>query len=350
MHYLKLGTTDTEISNVCLGTMTWGIQNDQKDADAQLGYAVNRGVNFIDTAELYPIPPNQQTQGRTEEILGHWLKRHRQLQDRLIVATKITGPGVGYIRGGDDISADAIPIALEASLRRLQLEQVDLYQLHWPNRSTPHFGRHAVNHICPSATDVEAELDSMARIVEAIGAQIKAGKINHWGLSDDTPWGIQTYCHLCDQLGVPRPVSLQNEFNLLHPKDWPFVIETCVFEGLSYLPWSPLAGGMLTGKYLNGARPTGTRWTLSQRQGLFRDTELAQQATAKYCDIATQYGLTPAQLALAWCAQVDGVASTIIGATSVSQLEENINAFDVVLSPECVSNVGACLQTYAQPF
>jgi aryl-alcohol dehydrogenase-like predicted oxidoreductase len=190
----------------------------------------------------------------------------------------------------------------------------------------------------------------MRDIVLGLGKALSSGKIKHWGLSDDTPWGIHTYLQLCDELNVARPVSIQNEFNLLHVKDWPYLIESCVFEDIGYLPWSPLSGGMLSGKYLGGARPAGSRWTMEQRQGLFRNTENAEKAIIAYCDLAKRYGVTPSQLALAWCDQVDGVSSTIIGATTMSQLEENIAAFDISLSEECLSEIDEILRDYPIPF
>jgi aryl-alcohol dehydrogenase-like predicted oxidoreductase len=330
--------------------MTWGIQNTQADADEQIAYAIERGVNFIDTAEMYPVPPNKETYGDTERVIGDWLSRHPQMREKLIIATKIVGPGFSYIRDGSMISETTIPAAIDASLARLQTDYIDVYQLHWPNRQSPHFGKHWPNHVKPSKTDVAKERARMRKIVIALGEAISAGKIRHWGLSDDTPWGIHTYLSLCDELGVPRPVSIQNEFNLVHLKDWPFLIETCSFEDVAYLPWSPLASGMLSGKYRNGARPDGSRWTLVQRQGLFRDTELSRQAVEDYCQIADKYDVTPSQLALAWCDQVDGVSSTIIGATTMAQLKENMDAFDLTLPKACLDDVANVIKRYPAPF
>lgn len=197
---------------------------------------------------------------------------------------------------------------------------------------------------------MKKEKAEMAEIVLKLGEKIKEGKIRHWGLSDDTPWGIHTYLSLCEELGVPKPVSIQNEFSLLHVKDWPYLIETCAFENVAYLPWSSLAAGMLTGKYLDGARPKGSRWTMEQRQGLFRDTKAAQNATKAYILVAEKHGITPAQLALKWVQQVSGVTSTIIGATNTDQLKEDIDAFVSPTSEELVDDIHDVFKQYPVPF
>ncbi len=350
MKYSRLGSSGLSVSRVCLGSMTWGIQNTQADADEQIDYAISRGVNFIDTAEMYPVPPNEETYGDTERCIGDWLSRHPQQREKLIVATKIAGPGFPYVRGNSMISGATIGQALDDSLKRLQTDYVDVYQLHWPNRTSPHFGKHWPNQVKATHQDVKAEKARMRDIVLGLGEALDSGKIKHWGLSDDTTWGIHTYLQLCDELGVARPVSIQNEFNLIHIKDWPYLIESCVFEDIAYLPWSPLSSGMLSGKYIGGARPEGSRWTITQRNGLFRDTEHSEQAIVAYCDVAKKHGITPSKLALAWCDQVDGVTSTIIGATKMSQLEENIDAFDLTLSQECLKDIEAVLKKYTAPF
>ena len=350
MQYNRLGSSSVEVSEICLGTMTWGIQNTQQDADQQMAMALDAGINFIDTAEMYPVPPNQQTYGDTERILGDWLSRNAQHRDDLVIMTKIAGPGLRYIREGSAISASTVTEALDDSLARLQQDYIDVYQLHWPNRISPHFGKHWPNQTNPNRIDSGKERDNMRAIVASLGNAIDAGKIKHWGLSDDTPWGIQTYLQLCDELGVPRPVSIQNEFSLIHAKDWPYVIETCVFEDIAYLPWSPLAGGMLSGKYIDGERPEGSRYTLVQRQGLFRDTAIANTAVQAYVELATEFGMTPSQLALAWCKQTHGVTSTIIGATNAAQLQENIQAFSITLDNAQLKRIQNVLQQFPTPF
>ncbi|MBO1254568.1 aldo/keto reductase [Alteromonas sp. 5E99-2] len=350
MQYNPLGTSGLSVSDVCLGTMTWGIQNVQSEADAQLSMALEAGINFIDTAEMYPVPPNESTYGDTERILGNWLARNTDKRSDLVVMTKVVGPGFEYIRNGDPITPAAIDIALDDSLKRLHTDYVDVYQLHWPNRPGPHFAKHWPWRTDPTQVDVKKEKAEMADIVLKLGEKIKEGKIRHWGLSDDTPWGIHTYLSLCDELGVPKPVSIQNEFSLLHAKDWPYLIETCAFEDVAYLPWSSLAAGMLTGKYLDGARPKGSRWTMEQRQGLFRDTKAAQNATKAYILVAEKHGITPAQLALKWVQQVSGVTSTIIGATNTVQLKEDIDAFVSPTSEELVDDIHDVFKQYPVPF
>ncbi|WP_395344830.1 aldo/keto reductase [Ningiella sp. W23] len=350
MQFSSLGRSGLNVSRVCLGSMTWGIQNTQQDADEQIEYALSRGINFIDTAEMYPIPPNDKTYGDTERIIGDWFSRSSYKREDLVIASKIAGPSLAYIRGGAFISEQSIAHAIDASLERLKMDYIDVYQLHWPNRSTSHFGRHWPNVIKPTKTNTTEEVKRKRGILTALGAAIESGKIKHWALSDDTPWGIHTYLRLCDEMSIPRPVSIQNEFNLLHLKDWPYLIESCVFEEVAYLPWSPLAGGLLSGKYRNGERPKGSRFTFVQRNGMFRDTEQSQMAVEAYCDLAQKHDMTPSQLALAWCDQVDGVCSTIIGATTMAQLKEDIDAFDISLSEVCIDEINALIKQYPAAF
>jgi aryl-alcohol dehydrogenase-like predicted oxidoreductase len=350
MKYSPLGSSGLSVSRVCLGSMTWGIQNTQADADEQIEYAIARGVNFIDTAEMYPVPPSEETYGDTERCIGNWLSRNPEQREKLIIATKIAGPGLSYIRGNSIISSVTIGQAIDDSLARLQTNYIDVYQLHWPNRISPHFGKQWPNHVKATEQNVKAEKKRMRDIVLGLGKALESGKIRHWGLSDDTTWGIHTYLNLCDELGVAKPVSIQNEFSLLHIKDWPYLIESCVFEKVAYLPWSPLSSGMLSGKYIGGARPQGSRWTMIQRQGLFRDTAYSDKAVIAYCDLATKHGMAPSKMALAWCDQVDGVTSTIIGATNMVQLKENIDAFDSSLSVACLTDIEAVLKQFTAPF
>ncbi len=350
MHYITLGHSDLQVSRVCLGSMTWGTQNTQSDADAQIELALASGINFIDTAEMYAIPPSPQTYGQTETMIGNWLSKNSQRRSEIILATKIAGNGLPWIRGGADITAEAILKAVDDSLQRLQTDYIDLYQLHWPNRTSPHFAKHWPGMITFSDVDSKKQSAQMLEILQAIDCCVKAGKIRNFGLSDDTPWGINEYLRLSDQHDLPRLVSIQNEFSLLHTKDWPYLLETCVRAGVAYLPWSPLAGGVLSGKYLNGQRPAGSRWSKAQRNGLFRDNETVNAAVKDYAAIARQYELTPAQLALAWCAQVDGVTATIIGATKTEQLKENLTAFEVSLSETALADIDTVLRRYPLPF
>lgn len=350
MQYSTLGSSGLRVSRVCLGSMTWGLQNDQQDANEQINYALSRGVNFIDTAELYAVPPSEATYGATETIIGNWLAANPSRRQDIILATKIAGPGLPYIRGGSAISGATVIQAIDASLQRLQTDYIDLYQLHWPNRTTPHFGKHWPGNVTFSNVDKAAQSAQMLDILQALDSCIKAGKIRHWGLSDDSPWAINEYIRLSEKHDLARMVSIQNEFSLLHTKDWPYLIENCIHQDVAYLPWSPLAGGVLSGKYLDGAIPEGSRWTYEQRNGIFRNTEPTHAAVKEYTRVAEKHGMTSAQLALLWCDQVDGVTSTIIGATSMAQLTEDLDAFDKPVTDELLKDVQSVLKKYPSPF
>ncbi|MUK26771.1 aldo/keto reductase [Aliivibrio fischeri] len=350
MEYSTLGSSNLSVSRICLGSMTWGKQNTQEDANQQIDYALSQGINFIDTAEMYAVPPSPDTYGKTETIIGNWLAANPERRKKIILASKIAGPGLPWVRNAGPITGEAVIAAVDASLARLQTDYIDLYQLHWPNRTSPHFGKHFPNQFKFSEFDAKKEEADMLEILQALDTCVKAGKIHHIGLSDDTPWGINTYLKLSEKYDLPRMVSIQNEFSLLHAKDWPYLIENCIHENVAYLPWSPLAGGMLSGKYLDGKMPEGSRWTFSQRNGIFRDTPAANEAVRAYMNVAEKHGYTPCQLALAWCDQVDGVTSTIIGATSLEQLKEDIEAFSKPLSDEAISDINAVFREYPMPF
>jgi aryl-alcohol dehydrogenase-like predicted oxidoreductase len=350
MKYSVLGSSGLDVSRVCLGSMTWGLQNSQQEADQQIDYALAQGINFIDTAEMYPVPPSGERHGDTERYIGNWLAANPKRRKEIILASKIAGPGLPYIRDRGKITGESVILAVDASLQRLQTDYIDLFQLHWPNRISPHFSRHWPGRISFADVDTQAQTQDMLEILQALEVCVKAGKIRFCGLSDDTPWGINTYLKLSEKYSLPQMVSIQNEFSLLHAKDWPYLIENCVRENVAYLPWSPLAGGVLSGKYLNGAFPEGSRWTFEQRNGIFRNTAATHSATAAYVELANKYQMTPSQLALAWCDQVDGVTSTIIGATSMSQLEENIAAFSQVLSADTLQEIGQVFKAYPVPF
>ncbi|MUI54597.1 aldo/keto reductase [Aliivibrio fischeri] len=350
MEYSTLGSSNLSVSRICLGSMTWGKQNTQEDANQQIDYALSQGINFIDTAEMYAVPPSPDTYGKTETIIGNWLAANPERRKEIILASKIAGPGLPWVRNGGAITGEVVIAAVDASLARLQTDYIDLYQLHWPNRTSPHFGKHFPNQFKFSEFDAKREEADMLEILQALDTCVKAGKIHHIGLSDDTPWGINTYLKLSEKYDLPRMVSIQNEFSLLHAKDWPYLIENCIHENVAYLPWSPLAGGMLSGKYLDGKMPEGSRWTFSQRNGIFRDTPAANEAVRAYMNVAEKHGYTPCQLALAWCDQVDGVTSTIIGATSLEQLKEDIEAFSKPLSDEAISDINTVFRQYPMPF
>jgi len=350
MRYIKLGQSELKVSQVCLGSMTWGSQNSQQDADSQIEFALAQGINFIDTAEMYAIPPSEKSYGITETMIGNWLSKNPQRRSELIIASKIAGNGLSWIRDGSDISAETIIQAVDNSLQRLQTDYIDLYQLHWPNRTSPHFGKHWPGEISFNNVDAGLHSTQMLEILQALDNCVKAGKIRYCGLSNDTPWGINEYLRLSEIHGLPRMVSIQNEFNLLHTKDWPYLIENCVHANVAYMPWSPLAGGVLSGKYIDGQRPLGSRWCQAQRNGLFRDTDRVNNAVKDYAVIAKKYHLTPAQLALSWCQQVDGVSATIIGATSLEQLKENLTAFKINLNESMLNDIYSMMRQNAIPF
>ncbi len=350
MKYVRLGNSPLEVSRVCLGSMTWGLQNNQNDANAQIDYAQTHGVNFIDTAEMYAVPPAEGTYGKTETIIGNWLTTNPSRRKEIVLASKIAGPGFSYIRDAKPITKESVKQAVEGSLTRLKTDYIDLYQLHWPNYPSPHFGKHWPNKLNFTGFNAEAQKENMLDILQGLSECVQAGKIRHCGLSNDTPWGLSQYLKLSEQHDLPRMISIQNEFSLLHTKDWPHLIENCVHDDIAYLPWSPLGTGLLTGKYLNGARPDGSRWTYTQRNGLFRDTPLVHQAVEAYVNLAKRHSITPERLALGWVDQVNGVTSTIIGATNMGQLEHNIDAFSNPLSEEVLADIDSVLQKYPVPF
>lgn len=350
MKYSKLGSSNIDVSRVCLGSMTWGVQNNQQDADEQIYYALEQGINFIDTAEMYAVPPSKETYGKTERIIGHWLAANPSRRNQLTIASKVAGPGLNWVRNGSQISGKTVEQAVEGSLKRLQVEHIDLYQLHWPNRATPHFGRHFPGQIHLNQVNKQQQTDQMLDILQGLDRCVKAGKISHCGLSDDTPWGINTYLSLSKEYNLPQMVSIQNEFSLLHSKDWPYLIENCIHQNIAYLPWSPLATGLLSGKYRNGVIPANSRQSLTQRHGNFRTTQLSEQAVEAYCEIARSYNFTPAQLALAWCDNVEGVTSTIIGATTIEQLKEDISAFAMPIPKTMHEEISQVLKQFPVPF
>jgi aryl-alcohol dehydrogenase-like predicted oxidoreductase len=350
MKYSTLGSSGLKVSRVCLGSMTWGVQNNQSDADAQIKYALDKGINFIDTAEMYAIPPTADTYGSTETIIGDWLSRHSSQRKDIILASKIAGVGLPWIRGGQKVDGASVIKAVDDSLARLQTDYIDLYQIHWPNRTSPHFGKHWHNQVKATEFARAQQTEEILDILEGVQKCIDAGKIRHLGLSDDTPWGISEYLKLSDKHELPRIASIQNEFNLLHSKDWPYLIEQCVLENVAFLSWSPLAGGVLSGKYIDGHRPEGSRWSIAQRNGLFRDNESVNSAVKTYKAVAEKYNMSAAQLALLWCDNIDGVTSSIIGATNVGQLAENIDAFDLEFTDELEADILEVLKSYPMPF
>ena len=347
MRFNELGRTGIKVSEICLGTMTWGSQNTEAEAHEQMDYAVDRGVNFFDTAELYPTTPvSAETQGDTEKFIGTWMKA-RGNRDKVVVATKISGPGRAYIRGGRPINRQEIEAALDLSLKRLDTDYVDLYQLHWPNRGHYHFRQLWTYH--PEKQPSKAEvLDNLLEILEAVGDAVKAGKIRAFGLSNETAWGTMQFLDLAEKHGLPRIASVQNEYNLLYrPHDADFA-EVSHHENVGLLAYSPLAAGLLTGKYLDGAKPTGTRITVNGDLG-GRMSQYQEAAVREYVAVVEKHGLDPAQMALAYGLARPFMTSVIIGATSMAQLKTDIAAKDVSLDDAVLRDIRAVIRRHPMP-
>jgi aryl-alcohol dehydrogenase-like predicted oxidoreductase len=353
MQYSKLGRTGLDVSRVCLGTMTWGEQNTESEAHEQMDYALERGVNFWDTAELYAVPTQAPTYGRTEEIIGTWFQKSSKRKD-VILASKVAGPGIPWIRNGDFLTGQSVREAVEGSLKRLQTDYIDLYQLHWPNRPFPHFGKNHAGNIDFTSNDTARIEDNLNEIHEAIDEVVKAGKVRHFGLSDDTAWGIMKYNELAEKNNRPRVQSIQNEFSLLNRSDDPYLAEVCVREEVSYLPWSPLAAGQLSGKYAKGQIPQGSRWKVAKEIlddfDTFRDNDHAHAAVDGYLAVAEKHGLDVCQMALKFVDKQNFVTSTIIGATTMEQLKTDIDAFDIELSDDVMADIDAVYRQYPIPF
>ncbi|MEX0385757.1 NADP(H)-dependent aldo-keto reductase [Spiribacter onubensis] len=336
MEYRKLGNTDLEVSALCLGTMTYGKQNTQEEASSQLDLAVERGINFIDTAEMYPVPPEKDTQGATETMIGNWLAA-RGRRDDLIIATKIAGPGLGTVRDGKgDYSLANIETAVDESLQRLRTDVIDLYQLHWPARNSNFFGRLGFT---PEPDEADP-VPEMLAVLESLQKMVEAGKIRYVGLSNESAWGTMKFLELAERHGLPRMVSVQNPYNLLNRSYEVGLAEVSHREAVSLLPYSPLAFGVLSGKYLGGERPENARLTLFDRFTRYtRDPGI--RATEAYVNVAREHGLDPAQMALEWVTSRPFVTSNIIGATTLAQLENDIDSADLTLSQEVVDAIEA---------
>jgi aryl-alcohol dehydrogenase-like predicted oxidoreductase len=334
MQFRPLGRTGLNVSLICLGTMTWGRQNTEAEAHAQLDYALGRGINFIDAAEMYPVPPGAETHGRTEQFIGTWLK-NRKDRDKIVLATKVAARGRDFewLRGGPRLDAKNINQALDASLKRLQTDYVDLYQLHWPDRRTNTFGQFGYTHDASDdgGTPIEETL-------EALQAVIKAGKVRHIGVSNETPWGVMKFLQAAETKGLPRIASIQNAYNLLNRSFEIGNAEVAMREQVGLLAYSPLAMATLTGKYLNGAKPEGARLSLFTRFQRYTGAH-AQPAIAAYVDLAKKHGIDPGHMALAFVNSRPFVTSTIIGATNMAQLKSNIDSIDVKLSDEVLAGI-----------
>jgi len=323
--------------------MTWGEQNSEADGHAQLEYAIAQGVNFIDTAEMYPVPPNATTQGRTETILGAWLARRPR--GNLVIASKVAGPGRrDWIRGGrTDLTRDVIAEAVDASLARLKIDHIDLYQIHWPQRNVPMFGATAFD---PAK---EKEGPSIHEQVEALAAMAKAGKIRHYGLSNETAWGVCEFRRVAQELGAPGPVTIQNSYSLVSRGVDNDLAEVLFRNQMSLLAYSPLAGGMLSGKYSGGAKPPNARFTLFDGIGVRFRKPIVHEAVDAYAALAKRRGLSLPQLALGYVKSRWFLGASIVGATTLSQLEEDIAAAQMELDGETLAEIAAIQVKYPNP-
>ena len=343
MKYRRLPGTELDVSEVCLGTMTWGEQNSEAEGHAQLDYAVAQGVNFIDTAEMYPIPPRAATQGRTESILGAWLGR--RTRGNLVIATKVAGPGRrDWIRGGrTDLTRDVIAEAVDTSLVRLQIDYIDVFQIHWPQRNVPMFG---ATEFDPAK---ETQGPSIREQVEGMAAMIKAGKIRYYGLSNETAWGVCAFRQAAKEAGVPGPVTIQNSYSLVSRNVDNDLAEALFREAMSLLAYSPLAAGLLSGKYRDGAKPPNARFTLFDSAGLRFRKPIVHEAVDAYAALAARRGLTLVQLALGYVRSRWFVGASIIGATSVAQLADDIAAAQLELDAETLAEINAVQVRYPNP-
>ena len=343
MQYRTLPGTELKVSEICLGTMTWGQQNSEAEAHEQLDYALAQGINFIDTAEMYPVPPNAQTQGRTEKYLGSWLAR--QQRNHMYIATKIAGPGRrDWIRGGrTDLTKDVIAEAVDTSLARLQTDYIDLYQIHWPQRNVPMFG----------STEFDPAKEKggppILEQVAGMAAMIKAGKIRYYGLSNETAWGVGEFHRAAKELGVAGPVTLQNSYSLISRNVDNDLAETLFREKMSLLAYSPLAAGILSGKYLGGAQPAGARFSLFDSLGIRFRKPMVSEAVEAYASMAKRRGLTLVQLALGYVASRWFLGASIIGATSMAQLKEDIAGAQLKLDAETLEEIRQIQARFPNP-
>lgn len=333
MKNIILPNTNLEVSEICLGTMTFGNQNSEVEAHQQLDYAFDRGVNFLDTAEMYPIGGNEHIFGSTERFIGTWLAKNKHKRDKMVVATKIAGPnrGMGYIRKPLDFSKKSIHEAVELSLKNLQIDCIDLYQMHWPERVMNMFGKRGIS-------DIDANWqENIFEVLTVFEGLIQEGKIKHIGVSNENPWGVMKFLNEAEKHNLPRIATIQNPYSLLNRLFEVGLSEICMRENVGLLAYSPLAFGFLTGKYLNGT-PTNSR--MGTFPNFVRYTnENCYKVTKMYQDLAHSLGLTLTEMAIAFVHHQKFVTSTIIGATSLDQLEENINAFDVRLTDDVLNQI-----------
>ena len=333
MKFKKLGTTDLDVSLICLGTMTWGTQNTEKDAFEQMDYSLSEGVNFFDTAELYSVPPNSDSYGKTEVMIGNWFEK-RKNRNKIILATKVAGPGCNWIRGGgNNFDEKTLSEAIDGSLKRLKTDYIDLYQLHWPERSTNYFGKRDF-----TIDNDEGKWNSFESVLESLNKFIKSGKIRYIGMSNETPYGLSRYIELSKSKNLPRMMSVQNPYNLVNRTYEIGMSEISIREKCGLLVYYPLATGALSGKYRNGQMPKNSR------QALFKGWErhlnpLAMKAYEEYYKLAKENNMTMAQLAQSFVNTRPFVTSNIIGATTMDQLRENIATVNIELTDEIMNKI-----------
>ena len=344
MEYRQLGITDLKVSLICLGTMTWGEQNSEQEAHQQLDFVLDKGLNFIDTAEMYPVPPRAETYSLTEQYIGNWLAR-RNNRDKIILSTKVVGRGEGfsYIRGGNPrLDRKNIEAALNASLARLKTDYIDLYQLHWPDRNTNFFGKLGYEH------QVEDNPIPVEETLEVLSGLVQSGKVRHIGVSNETPWGTMRFLDIAEKRQLTRIVSIQNPYNLLNRTFEIGLAEISLREQVGLLAYSPLGFGVLSGKYLNNQMPAGARLTLFERFSRYSNP-IAAAAVKAYVDLALAHELDPAQMALAYVNSRPFLTSTIIGATSMEQLSSNIDSINIKLSAEVLEGIEQIHQLHPNP-
>ncbi|MBT8270886.1 MAG: NADP(H)-dependent aldo-keto reductase [Bacteroidia bacterium] len=343
MKYTNLPNTDIKVSKICLGTMTWGNQNTEADGHAQLDYAIDQGINFIDTAELYPVPATAETQGRTSEIIGSWLSK-RKNRDKLIIASKIAGPGdyTAHIRT-TGFSENSIKDAVQKELKRLQTDYIDLFQLHWPERQTNVFGVRDYDH-----NPDDPWQDNFKEVLEALDNQIKSGKIRYVGLSNEKAWGTMRYLEESRSQGLPRMISIQNAYSMLNRTFEGDLAEIALRENIGLLAYSPMAFGVLSGKYIQGRASENSRLKLFPRFARYSSEE-ATEPTRKYLKLADQNGMSLAQMSLAFVNQRPFVTSNIIGATSLEQLKENIDSIHLTLDTDLLNKINSIHATIPNP-
>jgi aryl-alcohol dehydrogenase-like predicted oxidoreductase len=345
MKYKKIPHTDLEVSEICLGTMTFGRQNTEEEAHAQLDYAMTQGINFIDTAELYPVPPELELQGLTETYIGNWLAKRGNRKD-LIIATKVAAVDLirtRTVEGKPRLDKKSIREAIEGSLARLQTDYIDLYQIHWPERKTNFFGIRAYPYSTEDdATDIEETLTTLTEL-------IAEGKVRYIGVSNETAWGVSEYLRLSREKGLARIVRIQNQYSLLNRTFEIGLSEFCAHEGIGLLPYSVLSMGVLAGKYLDGQKPEGARFTISERNSSRYNAPEAQDAIRAYVELAHKHNIDPSVMAIAFANMQPFTTSTIIGATTLEQLKTDIGACDVVLSDELLKDIDELYKKIPDP-